>query len=255
MEIQAPRKKWMAMVLSIIMPGLGQSYCGELLRGGCFFVFFVFFPLIIVRITVALPDYLMMTGLGVAATAALGSYMYGVIDSFRMAASDGAHYRLKSSNTPLFYVAAWLVGTSLIMSTDHYLKTNFVQAFKIVTPNLAPQVLKGDYVLVKKPAYRNRPLKVGDVVILVYPDDRSKFLIRKIIALPGQQWNSNGNKEEIVPHGMVAVIGTAPPESVYDSHDFGPVDMRDIVGRATQIYLSREGLTLQWARIGTLINK
>ena len=56
MQIPTTRKKWLAVLLALIMPGLGQLYCGELLRGACFLVFFIFSPLLLATITVILPD-------------------------------------------------------------------------------------------------------------------------------------------------------------------------------------------------------
>lgn len=257
MEMVAPRKTWIGVILSIIMPGLGQVYCGELLRGGCFLVFFVFSPFVLARITVELPDSMMIIGMGVATLAALVSYIYGIVDSFRLARGASPHYKPAAYNTHLFYLAVWLVGTATILATDQYLKTNIVHAYKIVTSSMAPQVLKGDYVLAKMPAYRNRPLKVGDVVILIYPDDRSKVLIRKITALPGDHWLAADNTTGTVPHGMVVVKGTGAGGAgaiALDSTVFGPVDMRDIIGRVTQVYFSLDGMRLRWERIAALIN-
>ena len=64
MRLTTARKRWLTVFLSLIMPGLGQIYCGELLRGACFLVVFIFSPLLLARITVLLPDGWMLTGMG-----------------------------------------------------------------------------------------------------------------------------------------------------------------------------------------------
>jgi signal peptidase I len=252
MRLTAARKRWLTVFLSLIMPGLGQIYCGELLRGGCFLVLFIFSPLLLARITVLLPDGWMMTGMGLALAFGLVGYFAALADSWRLAGAGGEYYELRKFNSPVFYLAVWLVGTVLILHTDQYLKDNAVEAYKIVGESMAPKVLRGDYVLVKKPAFRNRAVQKGDIVIAVYPDDRSKVLIRRIEGLPEEVLTREDGSTFAVPHGTVMVKGTG--KNAIDSSTFGPLDMRDIVGRVTQIYFSWDGGTIRWGRIATLVN-
>ena len=258
MQLQTTRTRWLTMFLSLIMPGLGQIYCGELLRGACFFVFFIFSPLLLASITAVLPDSWMFAGMALALASSLAGYFYALVDSWRLATVNAEYYELRAFNSPNFYLVVWLVGTVLILGTNDYLKSNVAQAYKIVGNSMAPAVLKGDYVLVKKPAYRNRPVKKGDIVIVIYPDDRSKALIRQIEALPGEVLTRADGSTLTVPHGTVTVTGTGhdalPSGKVLDSSTFGPVDMRDIVGRVTQIYFSIGEGAIRWNRIATLVN-
>lgn len=252
MRLATARKRWLTVFLSLIMPGLGQIYCGELLRGVCFLILFIFSPLLLARITVLLPDGWMLTGMGLAITFGLAGYLVALADSWRLAREGGEYYELRKFNNPVFYLAVWLVGTVLMLHTDQYLKDNAMEAYKIVGKSMEPQVLQGDYVLVRKPAYRNRALQKGDIVIAVYPDDRSKVLIRRIEGLPGEVLTREDGSSITVPHGTVMIKGTG--KHAIDSSSFGPLDMRDIVGRVTQIYFSRDGGTIRWGRIGTLVN-
>jgi signal peptidase I len=251
MALTADRKTWLSVLLSLIMPGLGQMYCGELLRGACCMIFFIFSPLLVARLTVILPDNLMFPGMAVALLLALASYLYALIDCWRSAA-EGSFYQLRNFNSPVFYLAAWLVGMVMILTADQYLRDNVVEAFKIAGASMEPSVLRGDYVLVKKPAYRNRAVKKGDIVIAVYPDDRSMALIRRIKALPGEILPDPDGATFAVPHGTVLIEGTG--KGAMDSTTFGPLDMRDIVGRVTQIYFSWDDGTVRWGRIGILVN-
>ncbi|MBU1564191.1 MAG: signal peptidase I [Proteobacteria bacterium] len=252
MSITAARKNWLAVLLSLIMPGLGQVYCGELIRGGCFLVFFIFSPLLLARITVMLPDYWMLPGMGAAVALALTSYVWALVDGWRLARTSGEYYQLRQYNGPVYYLALWLVGTVMILTSDQHLRDNAVEAYKIVGKSMMPAVLPGDYVLVKKPAYRNRAVKKGDIIIAVYPDDRSKALIRQIASLPGEIVTGQDGSTYSVPHGTVMVKGSS--KEAIDSSTFGPLDMRDIVGRVTQIYFSWDDGTVRWARIAVLIN-
>jgi signal peptidase I len=251
MVLTAARKKWLSVLLSLIMPGLGQIYCGELLRGACCMIFFIFSPLLVAWLTVMLPDTLMFPGMAVALFLALASYLYALIDCWRSAA-DREFYQVRNYNSPVFYLAAWLVGMVMILTADQYLRANVVEAYKIAGASMEPSVLRGDYVLVKKPPYRNRAVKKGDIVIAVYPDDRSIALIRRIKALPGESLPGPDGATFTVPHGTVIIEGTG--KGAMDSSTFGPLDMRDIVGRVTQIYFSWDGGAVRWSRIASLVN-
>ncbi len=252
MALIVARKRWLTVLLSLIMPGLAQIYCGELLRGACFMIFFIFSPLLLASIIVLFADNWMFLGMGVAVFMALLSYFWALVDGWRLARSEENWYQLRNFNSPVFYLAAWLVGMVMILGTDQYLRANVIEAYKIAGASMEPTVLRGDYVLVKKPPYRNRPVRKGDIVIAVYPDDRSMALIRRINALPGEIVSGQDGATIIVPHGTVMVEGFA--QGVMDSRSFGPLDMRDIVGRVTQIYFSLEGGSIRWGRIGKLIN-
>lgn len=98
-------------------------------------------------------------------------------------------------------------------------------------------MLHGDRILVGKTAYRRLPPRVGDVVIFVSPDDRSKMFIKRIAGLPGSRVARPDGTEEAGPHGMVYVLGDNREASV-DSRSFGYLPLRDVAGKARQAYCS-----------------
>lgn len=246
-----PRKKWLAAMLSIIMPGLGQAYNGDLLKGCSFFIFFAMLPLLVARPAVYLPDRYLLLGLGVALGAALACYVSAIVEAVRKAGQEGERYMLKPYNRLYFYMALWLGGVLVMGAVDGYLRHNVVEAFKIVTESMAPQVVKGDRVIADKTAYTRHPPKVGDIVIHVFPDDRSKVLIRRIVGLPGDRLTLEDGRQVEVPHGKVYVRGEISNGSTfYDSRLFGPVDLRDVVGKVRLVYFSFGPAGIRWNRVG-----
>lgn len=246
-----PRKKWPAAIMSIVMPGLGHAYNGELLKGFCFLVFFAVIPLFISRLALYLPDSYLIFGLVVALGAALTAYIFSIITTVRKAGRIGIDFEPKPYNRWYAYTALWLTGLVIMAGVDGYLRNNVVETYKIVGGSMAPQVLKGDLVIADKTAYKKHPLKVGDIIILVFPDDRSKVLIRRIEGLPGDRLTLADGREVMVPHGTAYVLGDAPQQGDYiDSREFGPVDLRDVVGKVRQIYFSIGPDSIRWNRIG-----
>jgi len=94
-----------------------------------------------------------------------------------------------------------------------FIRTFVVQAFKIPTGSMEPNLLVGDHLLVNKfvfaPAASGlerallpmRPIVRGDVVVFKFPEDPERDFIKRIIGLPGETIEVRGTQ--------VLVNGTA----------------------------------------------
>ena len=86
-----------------------------------------------------------------------------------------------------------------------FIRTFVVQAFKIPTGSMEPNLLVGDHLLVNKfvfapaasPVERAllpmRPVRRGDVVVFKYPEDPERDFIKRIIGLPGETIEVQGH--------------------------------------------------------------
>jgi len=162
-----------------------------------------------------------------------------------------------------------------------FIRTFVIQAFKIPSGSMEPTLLVGDHILVNKfiygvkiPIIRKTIIPVsdprhGDVIVFIYPLDRSKDFIKRVIGLPGDRIEIEGqsiyingrlyddphgyysrqeNKPEmssgpiIVPEGHLFVMGDNRDHS-YDSRFWGKGDKRfvpleSVKGKAFIIYWS-----------------
>ena len=179
------------------------------------------------------------------------------------------------------------------------IRTFVVQAFKIPSGSMLPTLQIGDHILVNKFVYGPRleiPLtqrslgqlpglrtpRPGDVVVFIWPRDRSKDFIKRVVAVAGEtieirdhqilidgkprddphaSWvvqRPFGRGEHYgpfkVPPGYVFVMGDNRDQS-YDSRFWGPVPTTDIKGEALIIYWSWDGPDrwVRWDRIGRLV--
>ena len=98
------------------------------------------------------------------------------------------------------------------------------------------------------------PPRAGDIVVFVYPDDRSKFFVRRIAGLPGDTVKAAGGREEVVPHGQAYLLGEGSGPSI-DSRAFGFVPLRDLDGQARQVYWSSGVEGVRWNRIGMTLSR
>jgi signal peptidase I len=180
-----------------------------------------------------------------------------------------------------------------------FIRTFVIQAYKIPSGSMKPTLLIGDHILVSKFNYGIRlPLirstlipigtpKRGDIVVFIYPEDRSKDFIKRLIGLPGDKieirdkkillnglpWSdAHGvNVDNLiipgsvqprdnfgpvtVPEGSLFVMGDNRDES-YDSRFWGVVPMKDVLGKALIIYWSwnQEDHGVRWNRIGSILH-
>ena len=93
--------------------------------------------------------------------------------------------------------------------TVFIIRTYLVQPFLVSGASMEPNFSDGNYLLIDEITYRFREPERGEVIVFHYPLDRSLFFIKRIIGLPGETVDVNGdivkiyNKEN--PDGKVLV--------------------------------------------------
>ena len=87
-----------------------------------------------------------------------------------------------------------------------FIRTFIIQAFKIPSSSMEPTLLVGDYLLVNKFLYgikipftdmklfQYKKPKRGDIVVFIYPKDRSKDFIKRVIGTEGEKVEVIRNK-------------------------------------------------------------
>jgi signal peptidase I len=167
-----------------------------------------------------------------------------------------------------------------------FIRAFVVQAFKIPSGSMEPTLLIGDHILVNKFLYGikapfiNKTIipitnpERGDIIVFIYPLDRKKDFIKRVIGLPGDEIrivnnriyingkayddpygvygdNTRENKNLgpfMVPEGSLFVMGDNRDHS-YDSRYWGFVPMESVKGKAMIIYWSWP----HWKRFGHII--
>ena len=205
-----------------------------------------------------------------------------------------AQETVKTKSTFREYAEA--IGMALLLAL--FIRTFIVQAFKIPSGSMIPTLQIGDHILVNKLAYGIRiPLwghylvdfgKVqrGDVIVFIFPEDRSKDFIKRVVGVAGDTVEIRGKKIYIngqqvedphahfegddpqnilpasrddygptkVPENHLFVMGDNRDRS-YDSRFWGFVNLDDVRGKAFLIYWSWDGSDrwVRWERLASLI--
>ena len=196
-----PRKPAFALMMSLLLPGYGQLYNGELNKA--IWLFLAFALLSIpghVLIALYLPSGWMLAALVLGLASTLSLWLFGMIDAWRGA-------RLRQDYVP----AAWqLSGVYALVLIEcnvvalplliGYVRAHQVESFRLPSSSMAPSVLQGDTIFADKryncPGCK-QGVRRGDIAIFSYPNERTLYYIKRIIALPGDRVRIRGNEVKV----------------------------------------------------------
>lgn len=157
---------------------------------------------------------------------------------------------------PRALFAREIIETALLTLFIFWLVNSATGRFRIEGFSMLPTLEEGEYIIINKLSYYLEEPERGDIIVLHFPNDRSRDFIKRIIGLPGDQID--------VANGVVTVNGTAltepyinaqpsytgswtvPPEHYFvlgdnrnnssDSHNWSYLPQEDIIGKAWVIY-------------------
>src|SRR3954466_2814120 len=98
---------------------------------------------------------------------------------------------------PLSFLWEWAKILAVSVLLFFFLRTFFVEAFKIPSGSMERTLLVGDFLLVNKLAYgaevpfthrrlpKLREPHDGDVIVFEYPEDPTKNFVKRLVGLPG----------------------------------------------------------------------
>jgi signal peptidase I len=180
------RLAWLAVVLSILMPGVGHVYCGKLVRGLVFGLLYgVAIPVVLGWLAYVGPASTVLFGF-LMVVAAFAVLIVAVVDSYRQARGTRADYDLKVYNRPAVYLLLGLMIEGSCVGFALHIRGSLFEAFRIPAASMYPAIAPNDRILVDKRAYRTEDPEVGDVVIFHPPTgDWRMNWIKRVVAVAG----------------------------------------------------------------------
>ncbi len=153
-----------------------------------------------------------------------------------------------------------IVETLLLTLFIFWLVNSVTGRFRIEGTSMLPTLEEGEMVIINKLSYYLNDPERGDIIVLHFPNDRSREFIKRLVGLPGDQIEIgdgtvtvngmplsepyinespayNGSWE--VPEGQYFVLGDNRNNSS-DSHIWSFLPKEDIVGKAWVIYWGPE---------------
>ncbi len=204
---QYPRRPFLALLASMVMPGLGQLYNGEATKALLLFLSIGALTPISAWIALHGPEEKMWLIILLCVLLTLGLYFYTVIDAFCSAKKIDDRYLLHNFNRPYIYILVFIFGYFFFYNgMASYTREQLMESFWIPSKSMLPNVLPGDLILADKRInclgckYR---VQRGDIAIFISPNDRTKLYIKRIIGLPGDQIEITGTDVRINNHSIL----------------------------------------------------
>jgi signal peptidase I len=196
-----PRNSFIAFLLSLLFPGLGQAYNGQPKKAVIFFGLLLLFPLLF-GLTRGSTFFYGLLSLFVIE---LALRIYIIIDGVKNAKRQ-KEYILKPYNTWYYHLLIAIGMLAVLMVYDISTMLG-IQTFKIPTTSNNPTFQLGDWLVADMRAYKNSEPNYGDIVVYSRPDgqiytfrvigrpnDRIE-LIDNIVSINGKQSKATFIKE------------------------------------------------------------
>jgi signal peptidase I len=256
-----------AGLLTVLTPGLGHLYIGQARRGITLFVLVMIADTLLMFAMMGVLARFWMFAICLALL--LGLWLFIMIDATTRA------YRMRDvphqgyNRWPLYagaFVLACLVFAAPCFYAVHAKASGHLLWMNAVTASMEPTLREGEYFLADATYYRSRPPSRGEVAVYMHPKQEDLHYIKRIIAVEGDRVAIKGGRtivngmaveepyvdasapaamadmpETRVPAGHVFVLGDNRSIAV-DSRDtvaHGPVPVKNLIGRVTDIAFSR----------------
>jgi signal peptidase I len=288
------RKPIISLLLSVIAPGLGQIYNGQIKKG--ILLYFIGLLILLTFSIIGLYFY----GLIIFLIIGICWLIFVIADSV-ITAIKIKQIKLNNYNKWYIYLIFILIFNIIGFGSKKFFV--MIKAYSIPSTTMQHTLLVGDCILVNNAAYGVRnpftnnvwiPIGMpqrGDLAVFIFPQDRTKDYIKRVAGLPGDRIQIV-NKKVLVNGKLFEPSGTVyddptiipaprgPGESArdnmgpvavpansyfvlgdnrdhsYDSRFWGFVPLDNFRGKALYVYLSRDqkNSRIRWERIGKTIN-
>jgi signal peptidase I len=139
--------------------------------------------------------------------------------------------RIKKKSTLREYAEAAAIAILLAL----FISAFVVQAFKIPSGSMEPTLLVGDHILVNKflygvklPFFQTTLIPIstperGDIIVFIYPEDKSKDFIKRVIGIPGDRVQVQDKQLLVNGQPFDDKYGYYDEKAGNPSRSFGPV--------------------------------
>jgi signal peptidase I len=253
-----------ALLLSILQPGLGQIYNGEPAKA---IVYYLFWGALLVLCR-ALGVWNRFPGFVVFITLSGGTSLYMIIQATRAGFQQKLESKSPQGSRVTAIVAIALAIVVFIANGSGFIFDRVIAIRGFTTPSvsMSPTIRLGDRIVANMQTYNKTPPNRGDVVLFLFaPTDA--MLVKRVAGIAGDTIeihqdkvirngvplqepyllppdpadDSSGSESgpKTVPEGEFYLIGDNRRNS-YDSRSFGTVNLSQIRGKALFVYWSTD---------------
>lgn len=250
-------------IFSLILPGLGQVYNSQPVKGIVIYLIGIVGLLIYSLSKIQYHFY----GLVVLVLLSLFYYLYAFIDSIivsRRSSPDEPKSYNKWYVYLLILLLSAIVNTTLVENIINEFLS--IKSYKLPAGSMRPTMDIGDYFISNMHPFAKTKPDYGDIIVFSNPQNKANDLVKRVVAIPGDlveikdkklfvngklqnepyvihlDPESNAQRDDYgplaIPVDTYFVLGDNRDNS-FDSRFFGPVSVSDIKGKALYFYWSK----------------
>ncbi|UCD49579.1 MAG: signal peptidase I [Phycisphaerales bacterium] len=176
----------MAALLSLLMPGVGHAYCGNLARGlAVGLLYGVAIPAVLGLLAYYGPASTVLFGFFMVA-ATIGVVVAATVDAGRLARRTRPDYQPKVYNRPSIYLLLGVLIQGSSIGYALHVRGSLFEAFRVPAASEYPNIVPEDRILVDKTAYRQTAPSRGDTVLFKPPNENwHGHYIKRVVAVAG----------------------------------------------------------------------
>lgn len=258
------RNPFVAALLSLLAPGLGQIYNGKGALGLALFIMCLALPFL--WAVSGWPRH--FGGFVALVIATIVFEFFTIVHAFIQARRVKETGLKKYQTIPVYaFFIILSLGWAIFIPARIWLSRLGVSPYRIATAAMMPTLHQDDLLMADLKAYNDRAPKRGDLVVFEYPQDPTKHFIKRIVAVEGDSVEIR-NKQVLIdgrpleepyklhednalddsrdnfgpleiPAGHCFVLGDNRDNS-YDSRFWGALPLAYVKGRALYIYWAKD---------------
>jgi signal peptidase I len=186
-----PPRAWVAVLLSLLLPGLGHAVRGRWQRALGWYS-----AVVLVDLFLSLRSSLMGTG--------------ALFIVARIVVAIDAR-RTPPTAPPPSTKRAWALALMLVavgLTVRETIRRTIVEIYSVPSGSMIPTLQVGDHFYVDKLAYRQRAPERGDVIVFRYPKEPATQFVKRVIGVPGDTI--------AIVHDQIVLNGRPVPRQALD---------------------------------------
>ena len=194
------RRPLIAVFAGLILPGLGQIYCGEVGRGAAFLLSLALLVPTSAWLALHGPRQVLSLVVILGVLGSLIVYGYSVVAAYRSAVRLGEKFTPSPWNRASVYFALLVVGHLFVLRPlAGYAKSDLIETFKVPSASMLPAIVPGDRVFADKRVGHpgGGRIQRGAIAVFLYPNDRTTMFIKRVIGLPGDKIEIDGTSVKV----------------------------------------------------------
>lgn len=179
------RRAWLAGLLSLLMPGLGQLYNRQVRLA---LVLVILIELVAVPglwLIAAVPVDAIVPIYGIGLLVGLGIRFFAIVQAVIGARRAKAVF-LARYNRWCIYVGVWVLAVAL-QSVLELMPVSSIDAYNSPSGSMSPTLVEGDYYQTRTQAFNGRLPERGEIAVFRPTSDPDVDFVKRIVGLPGDR--------------------------------------------------------------------